>query len=412
MAPYTDSADDVLRRWAAENQARARSAPPHVWGDEHQQQRGHEPRMHVTREQRTYSPDSDPRGVTFLRDVARQFLMRDPEAEQRLVRHMAEERTERGKYLERANAGTGNFAGLVVPQYLTDMFAPAIAAGRPFADICNGHELPPDGMTINVPLLTTATSVALQSAENAAGSSTAPNDTLLTENVQTATGNVTVSRQAIDRGTGIDEVLAEDLFSRYATSLDSTLINQAATGLNALASVVTFTSGTPSGSALYTKILGAAASVEAALLQQGTPTHVLFQSSRWWWIASQLSASWPLINTMGPAYPFSGGVMNPESSYGKGPRGVLPSGLLAVADNNIPTNLGAGTNQDRVFVVARRECHLWETPGSPVFIRADQPAAASLGVQLVTFSYFAYTFRRYPGAVACVDGTGLTTPAF
>jgi hypothetical protein len=43
-------------------------------------------------------------------------------------------------------------------------------------------------------------------------------------------------------------------------------------------------------------------------------------------------------------------------------------------------------------------------------IRAEQPAAASLGVLLVAYAYFGYTFQRYPsGAMAKVSGTGLIT---
>src|SRR3954469_8881280 len=39
-----------------------------------------------------------------------------------------------------------------------------------------------------------------------------------------------------------------------------------------------------------------------------------------------------------------------------------------------------------------------ERPNAPMFIRAEQPsAAASLGVLLVAYSYFAYTFARYSG---------------
>jgi hypothetical protein len=59
-------------------------------------------------------------------------------------------------------------------------------------------------MTVNISRITTATSVALQASENTAVSETNIDDTLLTENVQTAAGQQTLSRQAIDRGTGVD----------------------------------------------------------------------------------------------------------------------------------------------------------------------------------------------------------------
>jgi hypothetical protein len=91
---------------------------------------------------------------------------------------------------------------------------------------------------------------------------------------------------------------------------------------------------------------------------------------------------------------------------------VLPSGLGVIVDNNVATNLGTGTSEDELYVVPSTECHLWEDPSAPVFIRAEQPKAANLGVLLVLYGYFAYSFRRYTGGMAKVNGTGMTTPTF
>ncbi|MGW4426425.1 hypothetical protein [Streptosporangium sp. NPDC004631] len=364
----------------------------------------------VGAEERTYRKDSDRYGKQFLMDISRQFLFQDVEASSRLARHMAEERVERAEYLSRA-VGTGAFAGLTVPQYLTELYAPATAALRPFADVCNKHPLPEQGMSVNISRITTASSAALQASENSAVSETNMDDTLLTVTVQTAAGQQTVSRQAIDRGTGIEDVTMQDLFNRVATVLDSTLLNQATTGLTNVAQAVAYTDGTPTGAELYPKILGAAAGVEAALLAMGRPTHAVMHSRRWYWLSSQMSAVWPLINWSGIPVQ-AAGTANSGSSYASGPRGVLPCGLEVIVDNNIATNYGAGTNEDELYVVPNSECHLWEDPNAPLFIRAEQPAAANLGVLLVAYSYFAYTFGRYANGMQKVGGTGLVTPAF
>ncbi|WP_328449113.1 hypothetical protein [Amycolatopsis sp. NBC_00438] len=363
----------------------------------------------VGSEPRTYTRESDRKGSLFLRDVARQFLTRDPDAIDRLARHMSEEKVERGQQLQRA-AGTGAFSGLVVPQYLTDMYAPAVANMRPFADICNHHDLPSEGMTVNISRITTASSVALQASENSAVSETDMDDTLLTENVQTASGQQTLSRQAIERGTGIEEVTLGDLFRRYATTLDNTLINQSTTGLAALATTTTYTDASPTVGELYPKLLGAAAGVEAALLGQAVPSHVIMHSRRWYWMQSQVGPNWPTIQQPG-IDPQSSGVNN-AVKYGSGSRGVLPNGMQAVVDNNLGTAGGTGTNEDAIYVVPADECHLWEDPNAPVYIRADQPKAASLGVLLVLYGYFAYSFRRFPAGMQSITGSGLSTPAF
>lgn len=109
-----------------------------------------------------------------------------------------------------------------------------------------------------------------------------------------------------------------------------------------------------------------------------------------------------IVQTLGTNY---------ATVYGSGVRGVLPNGTPVIVDNNIAVNLGAGTNEDEIYLVDRQECHLWEDPSAPLFIRAEQPAAASLGVLLVVYGYFAYTHQRYAHSRK-VAGTGLVTPTF
>jgi len=372
----------------------------------------------VGTEERTYRPDMDRKGALFIRDVARQFLYNDVTSSERLSRHMHEERVERAQYIQRAAGDTltSNWTGLVVPQYLTDLKAPAIAALRPFANICNQHDLPADGMSVNISRVTTASSVALQSTELTAVSATSLDDTLLTENVQTAAGQQTLSRQAIDRGTGIEETVMDDLFRRYATTLDSTLLNQATTGMSAVATATAFTTAAPefmsttAANSLYGKILGATAGVEAALLAYGQPTHAIMNSRRWHWINSKVASVWPGMAQ--PSIPVQAGGLNVAAGYDDGIRGILPNGLKVVVDNNVGTAFGTATSEDEIYIVSASECHLWEDPGAPVFIRAEQAAAANLGVVLVLYGYFAYSFRRYTNGMGKIGGTGLTTPTF
>jgi hypothetical protein len=366
----------------------------------------------VGREERTYHKGNTGRGGPFLQDVVNMKLFGDMQATARLQRHMQEERVERGQYLERA-AGTGAFSGLTVPQYLTEMYAPAVSNLQPFAEACNRHDLPASGMTVNISQITTATSVALQTSENSSVSNTDIDDTLLSINVQTAAGQQTLSRQAIERGTGIEGVVMDDLFRRYAATKDSTLINQATTGLDAVSQAVSYADTTPTSAELWPKLLGAAAGVETALLGYGSADIAVMHSRRWFWMQSQLTNAWPLISQPGLGGLGNGNSMGVSNGrdYGQGARGVLPSGLVVITDNNISTTKGGGT-EDRIYVASSQECHLWEDANAPVFIRAEQPAAASLGVLLVLYGYFAYTFARYANSVQSIQGTGLAAPTF
>ncbi|MBJ6633363.1 hypothetical protein [Streptomyces sp. I5] len=362
----------------------------------------------VGQEERTYRPDLDRRGAMFERDVAAAFLG-DYEARDRLARHMAEERTERGDQLQRA-AGTGAFAGLVVPQYLTALYAPAAQANRPFADAIRHHDLPAQGMQVNISRVTTGSEVDNQAAENTEVAEQDMDDTNLPIPVQTAAGQQTLSRQSIERGAGVESVVLDDLFRRYNTNLDAKLLNQATTGLTNVATAVTYTDADPTAAELYPRVIEGLAGVEETLLDMASGDNLaVMHSRRWYWMQNALTDKWPVLSQPGIVAQTLGA--NYATSYGRGVRGILPNGTPVIVDNNVATNLGAGTNQDEVYLVDRQECHLWEDPDAPMYIRAEQAKASSLGVLMVVYGYFAYTHQRYAHARK-VTGTGLVTPTF
>lgn len=367
--------------------------------------------VRVGSEPRTYTRENDRNGRQFLRDIASAMLGGDFMAQQRLARHMQEELVERGSVVEERAVGTGAFAGLTVPQYLVDLVAPNAKAGRPFANAINHHDLPESGMTVNISKITTGTDAAAQASENTAVQETNIDDTLLTINVLTVAGQQTVSRQALERGSGTEDVLMDDLMRSYHTRVDNKLINDASTGLtNAAGATVAYTDASPTVAELWPKLLDAASRVEAALLDQNGPADLaVMHSRRWYWLQSQVGTSWPFFSQ--PGIPTQAGGVNLAEAYGSGFRGVLPNGQNVVVDNNISTALGAGT-EDEIYSVNSRECHLWEDPNAPMYIRAEQPAVASLGVLFVVYGYIAYTFTRYAGATAKIAGTGLIAPTF
>lgn len=363
----------------------------------------------VGSEERTYNPEKDPKGKQFLRDVAAAHLG-NFQARERVERHCNEEMVERGNTFAERAAGTGAFAGLVVPQYLTELVAKAASAARPFADICNKHDLPEVGNTVNISRITTATSAAAQSAENAAVSETNIDDTLLTETMFTVAGQQTLSRQAIDRGIGTEDVTLDDLVRRYHSALDSKLLNDATTGLTNVANAVTYTDASPTAAELWPKLLNGQSNLEAVMLDQGVGgLYAVMHSRRWAWIQSQVGTSWPFVSQPGIATQAGG--TNYATGYGTGVRGILPNGMKVIVDNNIATNLGAGT-EDEIYIVNAAELHLWEDASAPLFIRAEQPAAASLGVLMVVYGYAAYSFRRYTNGHQKIAGTGLSAPTF
>jgi hypothetical protein len=94
----------------------------------------------VKSEARTYSPKAE---TSFIADAYAAQFNNDFAAKDRLARHMNEEK------IERRDVTSANFAGLVVPQFLTELAAPFARAGRPFLDVARKHQLPDAGLTLS-----------------------------------------------------------------------------------------------------------------------------------------------------------------------------------------------------------------------------------------------------------------------
>lgn len=366
-------------------------------------------------EARTYTRKADPKGLAFLRDVALDH-MGNREARERLSRHMTEERVERGEVVSRAVTAAGS-PGTIVPQYLIDLYAPKGRPGRKFADQCRHHDLPETGMTVYVPRQTAVTTAGEQAAELDAVAEQDYDDELISVPVRTNAGSQTISRQAVERGLGTEDIVFADLLKSYDTSLDARLINAPTWGLLAVANPITYTDADPTAAEFYRKILGASANVEDVLQDlDEDDLFTLMRGRRWAWLNGEVTDKKPFVQN--PAFGNAFGTTD-GAAYPAGVRGVLPNGGRVVTDNNLPNNLGTGTNEDVAVVVAQHEAHLWEDPSAPFFIRAEQPQAKKLGIDLVLYGYFAACFNRVVDAQGTpkavhqkITGTGLIAPTF
>ena len=361
----------------------------------------------VVAEARTYTAES---GNSFVRDAFNAQLRGDFAASERLARHMKEES------VERRDVDTGNFTGLVVPQYLVDLAAPLARAGRPTADFAtNKMPLPAAGMTLNISRMTTGTSTAVQETQNTSVSETDADDTLLTVDVRTIAGQQDLSRQVIERGTGVDSFVIADLIRSWHTTLDAQIIkgtgsNGQIKGIRASGgNAVTFTATTPTVALLYPKLADALQQVQSNVFT--TPTHWIMHPRR---LAFLLAAT----DTTGRpvVVPTANGPMNAAgvgagvADYGNSGYQLL--GLPIITDANVGTTYGAATNQDEIYVVTAGESHLWEQPGSPFTLRYDATGAGNLTIKTVVYGYAAYSAGRYPTAASIISGTGLSAPTF
>ena len=361
----------------------------------------------VTREERTYRPDGD---ISFFKDAYAAQFKSDYAAQERLARHQREES------VERRDVGTAQFEGLVIPQYLVDLAAPYARAGRPFADFAtNKMTLPPSGMTLNISRMTTGSSTAVQVTQNDAVSETDVDDTLLTVNVRTIAGQQDLSRQAIERGTGIDSFVAADLIKSWHTTLDAQTLNGTGSagqieGLRAAGgNAITFTSTAPTVALLYPKLADAIQQIQTNAFVN--PTQFVMHPRRLAWLLAAVDSSNRPLVVPAANGPFNAaGVGAGASSYGNS--GYQMMGLPIITDANIGTTYGTTTNRDEIYVVTAGENHLWEQPGSPFTLRYDATGAGNLTIKTVVYGYAAFTAGRYPLANSIISGSGLAAPTF
>jgi HK97 family phage major capsid protein len=361
----------------------------------------------VTSEARTYTPES---GNSFIRDAFSAQITGDFSANERLARHMKEES------VERRDVGTANFVGLVIPQYLTDLAAPYARAGRPTADFAtNKMSLPNSGMKLEISRMTTGTSVDVQETQNTAVSETDADDTLLTVDVRTIAGQQDLSRQVIERGTGVDEFVIRDLIRAWHTKLDEQILSGSGSNgqikgiRNSGGTAVTFTSTAPTVALLYPKLADALQSVQSNVFT--TPTHWIMHPRRLaFLLAATDSSGRPLVVPTANGQFNAAGVGAGVAEYGNSGYQLL--GLPVITDANVVTNLGTNTNQDEIYLVDAREMHLWEQAGAPFALRFDATAPGSLSIKTVIYGYAAFTAERYAKAASIIGGTGLTAPTF
>jgi HK97 family phage major capsid protein len=359
---------------------------------------------YVIKEELTYSERT---AGTFISDAMKAQFGNDYEARERIQRHQNE------MSVEMRAASTSSFDGLVVPQYLVDLYAPLARAGRPFADAARKHTMPQQGMSVVISRITTGTDVAYQTSQNTAAVTQDPDDTTLSISINTIAGQNSVSKQALMRGYNIENIVLGDLIRAYNTKLDNSLLNGTGSngqplGLAGMTTgiLITYTATTGTVAGVFPKIADAIQSVQSTIY--ASPNAIIMHPRRLGFFLAGLDGSnRPLVVPTANNPQNAMGVGTGLPSYGNSGYSLL--GLPIITDANVATNLGTSTNQDAIYVVDLNECHLWEE--APTYVKFEEPAG-KVAINIVLFGYSAFTSLRYPGAIAAINGTGLATPSF
>ena len=123
---------------------------------------------------------------------------------------------------------------------------------------------------------------------------------------------------------------------------------------------------------------------------------IVMHSRPWLWVTSRAEAATPALVATGP-------VTGQPDTVG------AIFGVPVMVDDNIPTNLGTGTDEDRILTLRTGDHLLFED--RPRVMIDENRAAGSGGVKLVAFRYVAFTAAWYPGGVGILAGSGLNAVA-
>jgi HK97 family phage major capsid protein len=367
--------------------------------------------------------DGSPAEPTFITDLFRAQVLGDFSSSERLARHGQEMQIERPKLVERA-VGSGGVPGFVPPQYMSELFALYARAGRPTANLCRKMPLPPEGMTVNIPRVTSPTTTAIQASEGGAIGNSDPASTLLTANVNTVAGYVTVSRQALERGPMTEEVIVSDLSADYNAKLDAQILNGSGVsgqhlGILGVSSInaVTYTAATPilvgATSPMWPKLASGVGQVMSG--RYAGPNAMVMSPTEWAWMLSTVDASTyrPVIQPVevGGSDAFNQiGTMPGAPGY-SGIAGYLFN-LPVYLDGSMPANLGAGTNETRIIIADFEDLILFEdSSGAPTQLHFEQTSGQTLQILLIAYGYSAFAGGRQPKAISVLAGTGMITPS-
>ena len=336
----------------------------------------------VRREERTYRPDGE---WSLLTDAA--MAKSDADARSRLARHAAETR----------DVTSGTFAGLVPPVFALDAVQAAARPLRVVADALRPLPLGDDGMTVSLPVFTTAATASSQATQNTAYTESDPAVTDATSPVVTIHAAVDVPLQMADRGQAARDVLAlVELVGALAAELERQVVNGSGTsgeltGLLQISGIgtVTYTSSSPTAAEMLPK-LGALATASAASRRR-RPDWFAMHSRRLDYLLSRAE------NVVAHA------VSDPQPGD---PAGTVVRllGVPTLTSDAIPTTVS--TDQDRIIAGHVNDVALML---GPINISLN-PAPGPATWRLAAVQYAAMPVRLAAG-IARMSGTGLAAVA-
>lgn len=345
--------------------------------------------------------------VSYFRDL---FTSRH-QGDQAAMKRMADSQ-------ERAMTSTAGAGGeMAPPLWLIQDFVELARAARVTADQIPTETLPAGVSSINIPKISAGTTVGVTQTQNTTITEGSVTTTSVSSGIAEITGKQTVSIALLKQsGISLDSIIIGDLAAAYATKLDTQVLvganaNGELRGMVTAGTTVTYTSAAPAvvsttaANSFYLKILSAQSAMASSRFMPADK--IIMHPRRWAWVLGALdSSNRPLVVPNGPAF---NQVAEGNGFVSEGLAGSL-LGLPVFVDPNIPTNIGAATNQDYVFVVRSADMRLYESPVETASFDATYAAQNSILYRVLGFA--AFIPDRFQASVQVISGTGLVAPSF
>ena len=404
---------DVLERAERLEEARASLPVAPVEVDEPAEERSE---VRVTKNEPTYRADN--MGASFFHDVGKG----NSEARERLARNHREVADQRTEVRTSTGLNSTDTSGgeWVPPIWLLDEYVKTARASAPLITVLKQRPLPPGQDSINLPKFTSGTATT-EHTELATVTPTDPVTSSVTAPVVTEIGAQLIARQTFERsaeaGTGIGDVIVEDLLGELARKVDVQALAGAGSGAEALGltnvsspNTITYTTASPvvTGSAtaadnLYPKLANAIQLVHSN--RYAAATCIIVHPRRWGWImAAADTVGRPIVNPVASAYNVAGiGDLSTNAGFAGS---IL--GVPVLLDANVTTT--DSSTRDKIIVTRLEDLYFWaKTPVVRVF---DETDADKNAVRVQVDQYFAFAPHRYAKSTTLITGSGLTTPTF
>lgn len=309
-----------------------------------------------------------------------------------------------------ASASGGGAAAFVSPFFLLEQWAPFRGIDRSFADQCHKVPLPPYGLQIYLPIMSSATKAGKQT-EAGAVTEAVPSTALESAKVETVTGQLVITQQIFDRaftgGGSMDVVIHQQIQQQLDQEVDVYVLAQALATAELVAGSTEYKTAN-----LYKDLALAREKLTDIAGTRLRPTHLFTTADLYSYATRQVDATTerPIMTpTAMPGFPLTTGADafdgEPKPKWARFTGTVLPGAVLWFTDDNIPVR---GTGERTQLIIAAPETAIVLMEAEPVLSAFVETKAEELKVVLNLREYCA-AITRHAAGTASISGGAYTT---